>query len=114
MTSPIPSTLASSRAWRHVHIGQPAKYIDQEVEDVVAAVKGHRFKAADSPWLKILVPGEAYAVYITGQPMLKVGCLDERGVAGLLGDEGVTLHQHTMRLLQGRACNVGNGQQRLV
>ncbi len=46
--------------------------------------------------------------------MLKVSCLDERGVAGLLGDEGAMLHQHTMRLLQRCAYNVGNSQQRLA
>jgi hypothetical protein len=66
MTLPIPSTLAGSTAWRHVHIGQLAKYTDQEVEDVVTAVKGRQFEAADFSWLKILVPGEAYAVHVAG------------------------------------------------
>jgi hypothetical protein len=46
--------------------------------------------------------------------MLKVGCLDEQGVAGLLSEEGATLHEHTMRLLRGRPSDVGDGKQRLV
>ncbi len=114
MTPSIPSILADVSAWRHVHIGQRAKYTDQEVENVVAAVTSRRFDASNFPWLKILGPGEAYAVHVAGQPMLKVGCLDEQGVAGLLGEEGATLHEHTMRLLQGCPSDVGDGKQRLA
>ncbi len=66
LRSPFSYVLANVSPWRHIHIGQPAKYTDQEVEDVVAAVTGRRFDTADFPWLKILGPGEAYAVHVAG------------------------------------------------
>lgn len=58
---------------------------------MLAAVKGRSFSKAAFPWLKMLAPGEAYAVHVGGQPTLKVSCPDEEGVAALLGNAGAKL-----------------------
>jgi hypothetical protein len=59
---------------------------------VLEAVKSRSFSPAAFSWLTMMVPGHAYAVLVGGQQLLKVGCLDQEGVAHLLGASGARLY----------------------
>jgi hypothetical protein len=74
-----------------IHVGACQSYSPAEVDAVMTAAESGDFDPADFPNLTMLQPGEAFAVHVGGQPMLKAACLNKAKVDELLGQYGSEL-----------------------